>query len=192
MSRYRFRQLVDALHFADDDSAAPPTSPAFDKIYKVRPVVDALNEAWVSLVTPGWAVSIDEMMIAFRGRSYLRQYMPAKIVKWGFKLWALCDAVSGFCLKFDVYGGERPGEAPTKKLGQSVVLELAQVVPRGTTIFADRYFSTVELIAKLKEEEIDYVGTIKENAVCYPGDLLRLPCHDSYKVRCQLLRNFYN
>jgi hypothetical protein len=114
-------------------------------------------------------------MIAFKGRSYLRQYMPAKIVKWGFKLWALCDAVSGFCLKFDVYGGKRPGEAPAKKLGQCVVLELAQVVPRGSTIFADRYFSTVELVSKLKEEDIDYVGTIKENSVCYPGDLLRLP-----------------
>ena len=75
MTRMRFTFLQEALHFADDDKAAPPPSPAFDKLFKSRPVIDALNVAWGEAIELGWASSIDEMMVAFKGRSHLRQYI---------------------------------------------------------------------------------------------------------------------
>jgi len=40
-------------------------------------------------------VSVDEAMVAFKGRSTLKQYMPMKPVKQGFKVWMLVDAHTG-------------------------------------------------------------------------------------------------
>jgi hypothetical protein len=114
------------------------------------------------------------MMVAFKGRSFLRQYMPKKIVKWGFKLWSICDSVSGFCKKFSVYEGKRPGEAPTKGLGVKVVLDLADVAPLGSCIFADRYFSSVLLLKELEAMGKNYCGTIQTNRKSFPKKMLKM------------------
>lgn len=55
--------------------------------------------------------SIDEAMIAFKGRSSMKQYVPKKPVKRGFKVWVKADAVSGYVSEIDVYTGKVPGES---------------------------------------------------------------------------------
>ena len=35
----------------------------------------------------------------------MKQYMKAKIIKWGYKIWKLCDASSAYTLNMDVYTG---------------------------------------------------------------------------------------
>jgi hypothetical protein len=42
--------------------------------------------------------SIDESMIKFSGRAEYIIYMRNKPIKWGFKLYVLCDSLNGFCL----------------------------------------------------------------------------------------------
>ena len=37
-------------------------------------------------------VSIDERMVKSKGRSGMRQFMPDKPVRFGFKLWVMADA----------------------------------------------------------------------------------------------------
>ena len=54
---------------------------------------------------PSRDLSIDEAMIRFDGRLAWKQYMPKKPVKWGMKLWCLCDANTGYCLEFSLYTG---------------------------------------------------------------------------------------
>ena len=99
--------------------------------------------------------------------------MKAKITKYGFKIWAICDSVSGFIKQMDVYVGKRPGEAAAKNLMQQVVLGMAKVVPVGSCIFADRYFSSMALAYKLKQRGYNYVGTIRSHGN-YPNDVLFL------------------
>ena len=41
-------------------------------------------------------ISVDEGMIAFKGRLAFGQYMPAKPVKYGIKVWMAADASNGF------------------------------------------------------------------------------------------------
>ena len=43
-------------------------------------------------------VAIDEMTIAFKGRSVLEQYNPKKPDKWGFKAFVLSESKSGYVL----------------------------------------------------------------------------------------------
>ena len=42
-------------------------------------------------------VSVDEAMIAYQGRLSFRQYLPAKPIKYGIKVWEACDTRNGFC-----------------------------------------------------------------------------------------------
>ena len=59
-----------------------------------------------TLYTPKQCVSVDERMVKCKGRAPFRQYIPKKPVKWGFKLFAMCDASSGVLCHFEVYTGQ--------------------------------------------------------------------------------------
>ena len=171
--RRRFVELFRALHFNDNSTFVPPGQPGFDKIFKVRPLVDRLNQVWKKQWNPGWALSVDEMMVGFKGRSHMRQYIPAKIIKWGFKLWAMCCGKSGFCLQFDPYQGKRPGEVSQKDTGGNVVRGLAALAAKpGSCIFADNFFTSPLLLKDLKEKGIDYVGTVRANRKHFPREVL--------------------
>ena len=51
-------------------------------------------------------ICIDESMILYKGRAIgFGQYMPAKPIKHGIKVFVLCCAVTGFLLSFEVYTG---------------------------------------------------------------------------------------
>jgi len=100
MSRHRYEKLCEYFHWMDPNNADPG-----DKPNKVRPLLDVVGEHFSECYKPGCALSIDEAMIKFYGRLSWKQYMAKKPTKWGMKLWSLCDSVTGYCLKFDVYRG---------------------------------------------------------------------------------------
>jgi hypothetical protein len=85
----------------------------FDKIYKVRPFVDALQKNSLKRYDPDDVMSVDESMILFKGCSSLKQYMPKKPIRRGYKVWMLA-CKSAYVLKFEVYMGEK-GDAVKKK-----------------------------------------------------------------------------
>jgi hypothetical protein len=51
-------------------------------------------------------LSIDEAMLAFKGRLGLKQYIQGG---GGVKLWSLCDSHTGFMMKWNVYTGAGEG-----------------------------------------------------------------------------------
>jgi hypothetical protein len=85
MSRDRFNQILRALHFNDNSTAMPYGHADFDKLHKIRPLLDAVNKSFSFAWNLGGHVSVDEGMVGFRGRSYIRQFMPAKKTKYGLK-----------------------------------------------------------------------------------------------------------
>lgn len=106
MTVKRFLKLVRFLHI-NDNSKMPPRGPDFDKLFKVRPLIYHLQTMYSSLECPSRYLSIDESMIAFKGRSGMKQYMPMKPIKRGFKVWALADSASGYLINFEIYTGIR-------------------------------------------------------------------------------------
>ena len=54
----------------------------------------------------GINVSIDESMIKFKGKSSLKQYLPSKPIKRGYKVWCLADSLTGYLYNFDIYTGK--------------------------------------------------------------------------------------
>ena len=64
----------------------------YDKLYKIRPVIDVICEnskMWYNL---GQNISFDEAMVKFKGRSTLKQYQPLNPIKRGFKIWCRADS----------------------------------------------------------------------------------------------------
>ena len=55
-----------------------------DKLYKLRPLINSLNDNLIKLYNVSYQVSIDESMILFKGRSSLKQYNPMKPIKRGY------------------------------------------------------------------------------------------------------------
>jgi hypothetical protein len=123
----------------------------------------------------GDKVSVDEAMVAFKGRTYLRQYLPKKIVKWGFKLWMMACSSTGFCSRLKVEEGLRPGEKSRHHYGETVTKELTKDCREGTTIFADRFFCSPQLAIDVVNRGMHLVGTTQKNRVGFPTEAVFPP-----------------
>nr|XP_023016389.1 piggyBac transposable element-derived protein 4-like [Leptinotarsa decemlineata] len=158
MSVKRFSWLLSHVHINDNSAMPDRGSPNFDKLYKVRPLIDLLLRNFQRCLLPSQQVAIDESMIKFKGRSSLKQYMPKKPVKRGYKVWMLCDK-SGYCLKFDIYTGKT--SSPEKALGVRVITHLTvDLRNKDHILYFDNFFNSVPLMEELKKQNIHAVGTL--------------------------------
>ena len=80
----------------------------------------------------------------------MKQYLPLKPVKRGFKVWAMADALNGYVYDFNVYTGAC-GDRETG-LGEKVALTLAKSIRgRHHHLYFDYYFSSISLLSILSK-----------------------------------------
>lgn len=87
MQRERFERLCKYFHCNDTSNNPPRRTPGHDKLCHVRPVLDAVSKTCLDNYKPPKEQTIDEGMIAFKGRLSFKQYLPAKPTKFGIKVW---------------------------------------------------------------------------------------------------------
>ncbi|GBP23636.1 hypothetical protein EVAR_80253_1 [Eumeta japonica] len=80
-------------------------------------------------------------------RNSLKQYMPKKPVKRGYKMWMKC-AESGYCLDFELYTGKEGAEVETDLGGRVVDLLEDQILACGTVN------SNRKLLSKRKDDRV--------------------------------------
>lgn len=162
MPAKRFKKIVENIHLNDNATQVPRSDPAYDKLHKIRPIVDMLNSVIsnTKIYKPSSFVSVDESMVPFKGRSAIKQFMPMKPVKRGYKVWCIADANTGFIFKFRVYTG-KSDSVEAESLGEKVVLELASNVRPGSLVVFDNFFSSVPLLEKLHGRKIYSCGTVR-------------------------------
>ena len=68
MPRNRFKAILQFFHVANNEDALPVNHPNHDKLFKIRPVIDTLVSAWQDAYYPGKHLSVDESIIAFKGK----------------------------------------------------------------------------------------------------------------------------
>ena len=68
------------------------------KLDKIRPLLDILLPRFRALYCPSPSLTLDEIMVGFRGCFGSIQYVPLKPTKWGFKLFILADAANWYVL----------------------------------------------------------------------------------------------
>ena len=98
ISRNQFEKITQYLHFVDNTSL-PSQGEGYSRLQKVEPVITALK---AKFQYPHCQVSIDEAMIPFKGRSMMKQYVPIKPIKRGFKVGSSID---GYFCDLNVYVG---------------------------------------------------------------------------------------
>ena len=106
ISRNRFLLFSKFLHFANNKLLNPHGQPAYDHLFKIRPVINRLISNFKSSYIPDKNLSIDESMISYKGRLAFLQYLPKKPHKWGMKAWVLAESKTGYTWNWDLYTGK--------------------------------------------------------------------------------------
>ena len=124
------------------------------------------------------------------GRSSMKQYLPMKPVKRGFKVWVRADAVTGYFCDFNVYTG-RPSSADGEEqselgLGERVVLELTECLRGGNyQIYCDNFFSTCRLFDTLLSHKLYACGTASTTRREFPETLKQVRLERGEHLFCQ-------
>lgn len=170
----RFLKILRLLHLNDNSQMPSRNSLEFDKLYKIRPMITHLKDIYQSVYRPSRYLAVDESMVAYKGRSTMKQYMPMKPIKRGFKIWALADSYSGFLLNLDIYTGKKSNGIPEYGLGENVVLYLTKKLKNlFYCVFFDNFFTSIPLIFKLLCDGIFACGTFRVNKKYYPKHLMK-------------------
>lgn len=158
-ARDRFLVLLRFLHF--EDEANKPANG--DRVYKLKPLLALLLEAFKRYRIPEENLVIDETMIPFRGRVIFRQYLPGKAHKYGIKLFKLCDpAAYTYTLRINTGKNEISSANPT--VSENVVMELMRnYLGKGRTLATDNYYTSLPLCKKLNKRKPHLIGTLRKN-----------------------------
>ncbi|XP_024119090.1 piggyBac transposable element-derived protein 3 [Oryzias melastigma] len=160
MSRDRWEEIKRNLHFCDN--TAPKND---DKLYKIRLIIDSLLPKFQAL-PQNQMLCIDEQMVPFKGRSSLKQYIPKKPYKWGYKIFVLCDT-NGLVHSFDIYTGKIDPVPGKPDIGASgnIVLKLAQVIQENVNhlLYFDNWFTSLDLFVALANQGVPALGTVQQN-----------------------------
>jgi len=166
-SRKRFTGLLTFFKIVDCFAEV-----ADDRLRKVRFLYDHMRTACKSLFQPSQDVALDERIVRSKGRFVFRQYLPKKPVKWGTKIFALCDSKTSYCYDFMIYSGQEvPGERDVG-MTQRVVEQLSQPLQnQGYVMFTDNFYTSGALAKSLRAKGTQLVGTIKLNRTGVPASL---------------------
>ena len=82
----------------------------------MRPVIKQFNNSFSPAMSPTAQQAIDEHMVKFKEQHAMKQYMPIKPIKRGFKMWYRNDFATGYLFQFDMNGGKQ--ESNVGSLGE--------------------------------------------------------------------------
>ena len=171
ISRKQFLEVKRYLHFVDNTELIPHGKDGYDKLGKIKPVIEAVREKSIKNFMPHRESSIDEAMIRFKGRSSLKQYLPMKPIKRGIKVWVRADSHNGYISEFYIYKGKEDNII-TQNLGEKVVEKLSRTLVGGNYhLYFDNYFTSVELLEKLLDNGIYACGTFRKDRRRVPFDV---------------------
>ena len=109
-----------------------------------------MNEVFAKRYKPNQNLSVDKQIVRTRCRVQFIQYMPKKPTKFGIKLWVICEADTGYCLRYQIYTGNLD-QGQEHGLAHRVVFNLAEnYLGKGHRIYFDNfYYSKVKLFQDL-------------------------------------------
>ena len=173
MRRARFEQILRYIHFNSNTESEASFGDG-DKCAKVRPLLDFINERCQKNALLTKEVNVDESMIPYYGKfgNALKQRMPQKPIRSGYKVWAL-NLDGGYCYCFCIYQGKHSQNQFTAEFGHgpSVALGLFDKLPKQGTdstlirykLYLDNFFTSLNLADELTKQGHGVTGTINVN-----------------------------
>jgi hypothetical protein len=161
-SRDRFKQLLRFFRVVASDEGAADRDP----LPHVAALAAKLNASFEANYIPSQRLALDEAMVAFKGRSSIKQYIPSKPHKWGYKVY--CLSSEDYLLRFEVYSGaERRSEA-------GATFDTVMRMTRGYedkqhVLFVDNWFTSPAVLEALKQRGIRCCGSVRRNRKGMPS-----------------------
>lgn len=171
MSLDRFKMLLRFVRF--DGANTRSARMLLSKSAPIDDIWTMMNHNLQEAYTPNAAITVDEQLFPYRGRTRFTQYIPSKPAKYGIKIWWVCDSSTNYPLKGQIYTGKRPTEEREINQGERVVLDLVEKYRNsGRTVYCDNFFTSLELAKTLMQKGLAIVGTVRANRkfvpLCFP------------------------
>lgn len=174
MTEKRYGLIMKFLHFENKETYDDATS-LNTKLRKVSDLHQMLVRSFKSAYTPNQTISIDESLIAFKGRLGWKQYIPSKRARFGIKLFQLCESESGYIWNSFIYTGKGTYCHEDYEIyglsTKSVMTLIHDLKGQGYTLATDNYYTSPELAELLIQNKTDICGTLKKNRKGLPNGL---------------------
>jgi hypothetical protein len=162
-SRDRFVQLLSHFRVTPPDDAAAERDP----LPHGRSLAEKLNASFAAHYTPTQHLALDEAMVAFKGRSPIKQYIPSKPHKWGYKIW--CLASDDYLLHFEIYTGREDAPSDAGATVDTALRMTAAYQHQQRVLFTDNWFTSPALANALAERGIRLCGAVRRNRKGMPA-----------------------
>ncbi|XP_040210225.1 piggyBac transposable element-derived protein 4-like [Rana temporaria] len=191
MSMKRYEMIMRFLHFSDNTLCPPRNRPGYDKLFKIRPLINIFSQKFAQLYIPEKHICVDESLIHFTGRLGLEQSTPNKRDRYGVKLHKLCERATGYTYAFRVYEGDdsqlEPPDCPSY-MGNSgkIVLDLAlPLFQKGYHLYVGEFYTSVPLFHHLYQQKTLACGIVRASRGGLPQRLVttRLQRGESMSLR---------
>lgn len=184
MSEQRFHFIQSCLCFDDDTTREQRQQ--LDNLAPIRELFDTFVENCRTTYSPGEYLTIDEMLVAFRGRCKFRQYIPSKPAKYGIKIIALVDATNFYILNLEIYPGKQPaGPFTASNKPFDVVNRIVGPISKSNrNLTFDNWFTSYDLVQHLlNEHKLTSVGTLRKNKKQIPAAFIKTRGVDVFSSR---------
>ncbi|KAL7636422.1 UNVERIFIED_CONTAM: hypothetical protein RMT77_013197 [Armadillidium vulgare] len=165
MSEGRFSFLISCLRF--DDPTTRDNRKKTDPFAAIRTIWDIFIGNCEKMYTPSENLTIDEQLLAFKGKCPFRMYIPSKPAKYGIKLIFCNDNNSKYLVRALPYLGKKgpKSEDPKIGLGHHFTKYLTQPYHHSSrNVTTDNWFTSVDLVQDLLSNcGMTLVGTLRTN-----------------------------
>jgi len=162
-SRDRFKQLLRFFRVVALDEDAADRNP----LPHVRSLAAKLNAAFAAHAAPSQHLTLDEAMVAYKGRSPIKQYIPSKPHKWGYKIW--CLASDDYLLHFEVYAGKEEAPSDAGATVDTVLRMTTAYQHQQHVLYTDNWFTSPALLHALAQRGIRLCGSVRSNRKGMPS-----------------------
>ena len=123
----------------DNTTLSDRSDPNYNRLGKIHPVISAVQEVCRMNYHRSKDQFIDEAMIAFKGSS-MKQYMPMKPTKRGFKVWVRDDSENGYVCQLKCYTGKQGSRVEVGLTGNVVTRLTRDLVGQHYAVYMDNFF----------------------------------------------------
>lgn len=168
--RERFEHIYHTMLHCSDKSS--------ENKEKIEPFINMILENSNKVFYPFEDLAIDEMVIGFTGRWRYKQFNASKPKKYHIKTFGLVDSATGFVVNILTYFGKDssydPDVDPDGAMAVKVFQTLLKPVGIGHHLYADRYYTTHQLVRYLLDRSCSYTGTLNLNRKNFPPEIKHL------------------
>jgi hypothetical protein len=141
-----------------------------DCFWIVDPFLSKLAERYQLFWQLDVNVNIDEGTIGFRGHHRARCFNPNKPHKYHFKAFCLNDSKTSYLYNFYMYRGKDESADPNLPATAAPIKRLMQHLKSHHVVHLDNWYTSMEALMWLVDNNFECIGTIKANRKFIPKD----------------------